>query len=350
MLKVVSQPAGVNGSSAAALNTNNAQAAPSEQPQSPRTEASFGDARNYDTTPTRNNTLRRTKLPHRDARELKRTSFPERPEAAVPTNGSINSSPGRRSDKSDRFIDSKVDDAVRGRERLRERDHRGPPLPSKRANALDNLSPSSDAPWNARSATGARSPDITSDSVQGAPQQTPRPSRQRTNGQSNHHQGDAARRTSSRRQDKPAKKRRLSLDYNDAELNAMTYSDLQSQGFDFDPQAAALQQTSVPTGDSIEDKLEHYKDKDSLGQHQFFTQVSIDDWEAAGDWFLEQFSDVVKNMRKVRRVKREITIKFEAEIAAREEAVRGKMEGIDRTLGDLKQEGQTMMKGKDIDV
>jgi len=42
--------------------------------------------------------------------------------------------------------------------------------------------------------------------------------------------------------------------------------------------------------------------------------------------------------------------KFEAEIATREEAVRGKMEGIARTLEDLKHEGQSMMEGKQMEL
>jgi hypothetical protein len=41
---------------------------------------------------------------------------------------------------------------------------------------------------------------------------------------------------------------------------------------------------------------------------------------------------------------------FEEEVAAREEAVRSKIEGIGRTLEELKQEGQTMMEGKEVDV
>ncbi|KAK3994890.1 hypothetical protein QBC44DRAFT_321437 [Cladorrhinum sp. PSN332] len=146
-------------------------------------------------------------------------------------------------------------------------------------------------------------------------------------------------------------KRRISLDYNDAELHAMSFSDLKRQAFDYDPQAAALQQTAIPpTGGTIEERMEHYKDKGSIDQHQFFTRMTVDEWDEAGDWFLEQFSNVVQKIKKARKTKRTLMTQFEEEISAREEAVRGKIEGIGKTLEELKQEGQTMMEGKDTDL
>lgn len=129
----------------------------------------------------------------------------------------------------------------------------------------------------------------------------------------------------------------------------MSYNDLMKQDFDYDPRTAVLQQT-VPSGTSIEDRLEYYKDKDGLDQHQFFTQISIKEWEDSGDWFLEQFGGIIKKMKEARKNKRNIVSRFENEVAAREEAVRSKTEGIGRTLQELRQEGQTMMQGKDVDV
>ena len=55
-------------------------------------------------------------------------------------------------------------------------------------------------------------------------------------------------------------------------------------------------------------------------------------------------------MKAARGEKRKLVEAFEEEIAEREEAVRGKAEGIDKTLEDLKNEGQTMMAGKNMDL
>ena len=119
----------------------------------------------------------------------------------------------------------------------------------------------------------------------------------------------------------------------------------------FDKKAAALQQqTTAPAGGSIEERLEHFKTKGSLAQHDFLARLSVDEWDEAGDWFLEQFGAVMQRFKKARRAKRQLVQQFEAEISAREEAVRSKIEGIGRTLEDLKQEGQTMMSGKDMDL
>lgn len=360
MLKVVPQPVAVNGPSATALNSNNGiqngindqqhhqqqqqKHQHQQQQQTPRTEPAFQD--DYQNTPTRNHSLRRTKLPHRDAREAQRNSFVERPDGVRPANGSLDGSPGMRSEKSDRFIDLQVGEVLRERERLRERD-----LAHKRSTVFENLTPVEEPTWNTQAAVGMQTTEVTSEDIREALQQTPRASRQQPPPVQTP-QGHSLARTSSRRRDKPAsKKRRLSLDYNDAELNAMDFAELRDQAFEYDPQAAAMQQQMpAPTGQTIEEKLAHYKGKDSIDQHQFFTQISIDDWETSGDWFLDQFSTVMQKMKAARRTKREMMVKFEGEVAAREEAVRGKIEGIGRTLQDLKQEGQNMMQGKDVDV
>jgi len=130
----------------------------------------------------------------------------------------------------------------------------------------------------------------------------------------------------------------------------MSYADLDKQDFDFDPQAAALQQTSAPVGTSIEDKLTHYKDKDGLEQHQFFTQMSLQDWEMSGDWFLEQFGDVMRKVKEARKTRRDVVDTFEKEISAREEAVRGQINDVDQTLRDMKQDGQNLMSRKKVDL
>lgn len=134
----------------------------------------------------------------------------------------------------------------------------------------------------------------------------------------------------------------------------MSYADLREQAFDYDPQRAALQQqqniTTTPANGTLEERLEHYRRKGTMDQHDFFTRVTVEEWEEAGDWFLMQFAAVMGRMRQARREKRAIVQRFEEDIAAREEAVRGKMEGIAQTLEDLKQEGQTMMEGRDMDL
>ncbi|OIW28373.1 hypothetical protein CONLIGDRAFT_644565 [Coniochaeta ligniaria NRRL 30616] len=369
LLKVVgrSGPA-ANGPSATTLNTS-VQSDINEQ--AARMDDVYQDDNQYEHTPPRNNTLRRTKLAQRDAREPNRSSFPDNRPAGIsspPESNSAHGSPGRRTERTER-LDGKLEEAVRERElreyeRAREREReRERELHHKRSTIFENLTPVDDPTWLTQGAVGAPTAGdaTTSEDFKEALQRTPRAasstrqlvsrpaSRQPLIAPKPSIREASLTRSSSRRLQK-SKKRQRSPDYNDAELNAMNYAELQKQDFDYDPQAAAMQQTSVPSGNSLEDKLTYYKDKDSLDQHQFFTQISIGEWEDAGDWFLDQFSGIVQKLKTARKEKREMVAQFEREINGREETVRNKMEGIARTLQELKQDGQSMMSGKDVDV
>lgn len=354
----------VNGPSATTLNTS---VQSDIHEQAARLDDVYHDNNHYQQTPPRNNTLRRAKAAQRDAREPNRNSFTDNRPADIsspPDSNSLQGSPGRRAERTAR-LDDKLEEAVRERElreyeKARERERE---LHHKRSTVFENLTPVDDPTWLTQGAVGAQTPGdaTTSEDFKEALQRTPRAasltrplvsrpaSRPPLAAQKNPLRETSLTRTSSRRLQK-SKKRQRSPDYNDAELNAMSYAELQKQDFDYDPQAAAMQQTSVPSGNSLEDKLNYYKDKDSLDQHQFFTQISIGEWEDAGDWFLDQFSSIVQKLKTARKEKRAMVAQFENEINAREEAVRNKMECIGRTLKELKQEGQSMMLGKDVDV
>ncbi|KAK2072355.1 hypothetical protein P8C59_006713, partial [Phyllachora maydis] len=292
------------------------------------TEVAFEDQRpHYETTPTKSG-LRRAR---RDGQENKRSSFTERLHA-LPDSPSSGMTP-----------------------------ERSPEAAPKRSTGFQHLGPLDEVSANfdkTRAAVGLPSSDEQSDDDMEdvSLHDTPRASRQPRalpNGhmqESRHETGAHGRRAKEpAAAAQPSKKRsqdRISLDYNDAELDQMSYADLRAQAFDFDPQKAADRQTATPSAGTLEAKLQHYRAKDSETQHQFFTGLSVTEWEEAGDWFLEQFTAAVAGFKTARRAKRDLVRQFEAEVDAREEAVRGKTEGIGRTLCDLKQEGQSMMQGK----
>ena len=356
--------AAVNGPSATTLNTS-VQSGINEQAD--RLDDVYQEENHYEGTPPKNIGLRRTKVAQREAREPTRDPFSDNRPAGIsspPQTNSLHGSPGRRTDRTAR-IDDKTEEAIRERDlreygRARDRDRE---LHHKRSTIFENLTPVDDPTWLTQGAVGVPTAGdaTTSEDFKEALQRTPRaaPSSRQLVSRPAPRQAPLARgpslregsltRTSSHRLQKTQKRQR-SPDYNDAELNAMSYAELQKQDFDYDPQAAAMQQTSVPSGNSLEDKLSYYKDKGSLDQHHFFTQISMADWDESGDWFLDQFSGVVQKLKDSRKKKREMVAQFEKEVNGREEAVRNRMEGIGRTLQELKQEGQSMMSGKDVDV
>ncbi|KAK0627774.1 extracellular mutant protein 11-domain-containing protein [Immersiella caudata] len=337
-----------------------------------------GEQQPFDITPTKNNSLRRVGLPHRDAGGFRRDSFGTQSSGAP----SLGRSPERPDDAGNQIERVRLEERVqerarRERERQRdlERDRLGGlerELHHKRSTVFENLTPVLDEGTFDNTRAAIKAPDSSNGSPKSkdeAVQRTPRPPRAPLpalpqtvypgNGINPLKLGGGSVTRNGSRQVKGTllndRKRRLDLDYNDAELARMSFSDLRKQAFDYDPQLVALQQqqqmeTTPAGGSSLEEQLEHYKTKGGVDQHQFFTRISVDDWEEAGDWFLGQFSEVVGMLRKARKIKRELVDSFEAEIAAREEAVRCKMEGIEQTLKELKQGGQSMMEGRDTDL
>ncbi|KAK0665116.1 extracellular mutant protein 11-domain-containing protein [Cercophora samala] len=364
---------------------------------SDKTDDVFQDDRSIYETPTKNSALRRTRLPYRDTRGLKDATYSPSGSQYSPRRAeSVSMSPERAVEAGEHLEQVRIEERRRrDRERQRERERelerqrereveQERELQHKRSTIFENLTPlvfDDDQNFNdTRAGVLATTSGVDPDELTEALQRTPRVTRKvpppvlplpfavkkdvvatatvaaplgRTN---------SSNRRIAKEPLKPSTKslkRRQSLDYNDAELHRMSYSDLRNEAFDYDPQAAAAieQQTAVKQqqppphpGGSIEQRLEYYKNQGSLDQHQFFARISVNEWDEAGDWFLEQFGAVVQRFKKARKDKRQLIAQFEDEISAREEAVRGKIEGIGRTLEDLKNEGQTMMQGKDTDL
>ncbi|KAH7328069.1 extracellular mutant protein 11-domain-containing protein [Stachybotrys elegans] len=150
------------------------------------------------------------------------------------------------------------------------------------------------------------------------------------------------------RNDSRDKKRRRSFDYDDMDLSAMAFSDLLRQPFDHDPSRGAAPGGHDIRGETQADKLERFRRQGEKEQRQMFVRMSMDDWETAGDWFVDQFTDLMQKMKQARQNKRRMIKKFEAEIAEREEAVRLRSEAIDRKLVKMKQDGQRVVEDKDV--
>ncbi|KAI0889026.1 extracellular mutant protein 11-domain-containing protein [Annulohypoxylon maeteangense] len=146
-----------------------------------------------------------------------------------------------------------------------------------------------------------------------------------------------------------SRKRQHETDYDDGALAAMDYAELKKEAFDFDPAQAEAQSAIGPPRGTLPEKLDMFFDKDQPSQTEFFSKMTINDWEASGDWFLERFGDVMHRLREARQMKRSVIEGFENEIAERGEAVRNKIQGIDYTLAELKSEGEGMMIGKEFD-
>lgn len=141
----------------------------------------------------------------------------------------------------------------------------------------------------------------------------------------------------------------LELDYDDSALAKMSYDELKSQDFDFDPARAESHSAQRPPPGTLPEKLEHFLHKDTSAQKTFFNTMPMRDWDDSGDWFLERFGDIMNRLKDARQEKRKVVDQFETEIADRESAVRNKMASIDQTLGDFRSETKMMMQNKQLE-
>ncbi|KAH6607703.1 hypothetical protein Trco_004016 [Trichoderma cornu-damae] len=142
---------------------------------------------------------------------------------------------------------------------------------------------------------------------------------------------------------KDKKRRRGSLDYDDMALSNMSYTELQREPFDFDPSKATTHIGLGGSAGTLGAKLEQYQHQSEKEQRFMFRSMTVDDWEEAGDWFADQFAEIMHKLREARRNKRRTMQEFEHEAASREEAVRQRTEAIDRKLTKMKQDGQRVV-------
>lgn len=137
----------------------------------------------------------------------------------------------------------------------------------------------------------------------------------------------------------------MMLDYDYEALVQKPYSDLHEELFDHDP----TQPTPVLPDDlvnsSLEQRIEHVQNLDPAQQQDFFASLTMSEWEEAGDWFLDQFGAILKNMKAARKEKRRIAAEFEEEVFRRNKQVARKKRGIDEALEGMKMSGMGVLSG-----
>ncbi|KAL3955481.1 hypothetical protein ACCO45_011044 [Purpureocillium lilacinum] len=141
------------------------------------------------------------------------------------------------------------------------------------------------------------------------------------------------------------KRRQPSAEYDDNMLSSMTYKDLQDEPFDGgDARPNGLNGRELAA--KLPSKLAQYRHLSDREQSQMFASLSMEDWETAGDWFVDQFTNIMQRLKQARRDKRRLIRDFENEAAVREEAVRLRSDTIDRQLAKMRQDGLRVVQDK----
>ncbi len=146
------------------------------------------------------------------------------------------------------------------------------------------------------------------------------------------------------------------LDYDKKTLFGMAYQELANQTFE--TRAPAQRASAVVIkGKTLQDKLGKAfllsknatpDDETSASDQQveFLRDLSIREWEEAGDWFVGRFGDVMKNLVELRRERRNVADGFEKRLAERDAVVARKVQTLDEELRDMKKGGMGILRGK----
>jgi len=135
------------------------------------------------------------------------------------------------------------------------------------------------------------------------------------------------------------------FDYDTPALYNMPYADLQAESFDYNPRAPEPVLPPEKVAAPLPDRLAHaHSQLDQRQQEQFFASLNIDEWEDAGDWFLEQFGGLIKKMKELRREKRKLAGKLEDEVAERDDQIMRKKQRLNGEMEGMKSQGQGLLR------
>jgi hypothetical protein len=128
------------------------------------------------------------------------------------------------------------------------------------------------------------------------------------------------------------------LDYEPQTLVKMTYNELQQESFDLDPNARPLPFDKQLRG-SLDERLLMVRTLNNDDKARFFASIDLAQWEDAGDWFLDQFGEIVNKIRDARRERRKVAASFESEISRRHQNVESRKRNIEQVMVDMKSNG-----------
>lgn len=141
-------------------------------------------------------------------------------------------------------------------------------------------------------------------------------------------------------------KRAPSLDYPADALESMKPDTLFSQSFDTNSKPSGsifpASQLSLPLTEKLA-LLKHHTPQDRA---LFFSSLGITEWDESGDWILEQFGDLIKQMKDARKERRVVAAKFEEEIESRYREVETQSERIAGGLKKMKAGGGRVLAGE----
>ncbi|KAG4429681.1 hypothetical protein IFR05_014836 [Cadophora sp. M221] len=142
---------------------------------------------------------------------------------------------------------------------------------------------------------------------------------------------------------------RLIPDYSIEELKRMKYSDLKNESWDMVPNPKPFKLPDELQGRKVtlEKKMAYYIKLDpDKEQYPFYESLSTDEWDQAGDIFIDKLGELMKKLKAKKREKRGEAERFEEEINQRQKAIQNEAGKIDKRLDGMAVAGQSLLRSK----
>ena len=124
----------------------------------------------------------------------------------------------------------------------------------------------------------------------------------------------------------------------------MTYDQLRDESFDKSPREREHILPEDMREKSLPERLQFAQQKlDPAAQSEFFSSLPTNEWEDAGDWFLYQFSAIIKRTKEARQKKRKTAEGVEQKIEARHEHVAKKQRLVEGAMAKMKAQGEGLV-------
>lgn len=132
-------------------------------------------------------------------------------------------------------------------------------------------------------------------------------------------------------------------DYDEKVLFNMGYDQLKDESFDTNPRANTPFLSEELRSKPLHERLEFARTLDPANQFDFFDTLPTNEWEDAGDWFLDQFSAIIKKTREARQKKRTAAQRIENEIEERHQHVAKKQRLVASAMSKMKAQGEGLV-------
>ncbi len=133
----------------------------------------------------------------------------------------------------------------------------------------------------------------------------------------------------------------------DYELNMlfkMKFDELKDESFDKDPRAGDPVLPKEQLDKPLVERLQFAQyNLDPVGQAEFFSALPTTEWEDAGDWFLDQFSEIIQKTKQARQNKRKLAQVLEKDIEQRHEHVAKKQQLVQSAMEKMKEQGEGLV-------